>query len=61
MTDKHKRAAIKKHLDRIYCPGCGEEITRDTDESKIEYVRTKRKTEVFFHTSCFGKVWHPQG
>ena len=25
--------------------------------SKVEYVRTKRATDVFFHTACMEKVW----
>lgn len=59
MTDKQKKAAIRKHLEKIYCPGCGKEINEGTDMAKIEYVKTKRKTEVLFHTKYFGKVWHP--
>lgn len=59
MTDKQKKAAIKKYPGIIHCPGCGKRIKEGTDTAKIEYVKTKRKTEVFFHTKCFGKVWHP--
>lgn len=61
MTDKLKKK--KKLTDYwewnhpVICPGCGKEIRPDDDMSKVEYVRTKRKTEIFFHTACMDKVW----
>lgn len=55
MIDKKKR--ITNHHSEVYCPGCGEQIQESDDMSKIEYVRTKRKTDVFFHTACFKRVW----
>lgn len=53
-----KRKALQKHFSEVRCPGCGRPIDGSDDMSKIEYVRTKRATDVFFHTECFGKVWH---
>ena len=40
-----------------FSPGCGNVIAEEEDLSKVEYVRTKRATDVFFHTACMGKVW----
>lgn len=57
MTDRVKRNALMKHREDVHCPGCGKRIREDEDMSKIEYVKTKRKTELFIHTGCFGKVW----
>lgn len=58
MTDKAKKRIIDKHWgDPLVCPGCGKEITGEEDLSKVEYVRTKRKTDVFFHAGCMDKVW----
>ncbi|MCH1971024.1 hypothetical protein MCI89_01510 [Muricomes sp. OA1] len=57
MTDKAKRNTLRKHKSAVCCPGCGEEINGDSDLTKVEYVRTKRGTDVFFHTGCMDKVW----
>lgn len=56
MTDKEKIWVLSRH-EIVTCPGCGERICQDDDMSEIEYVRTKRKTDVFFHAKCFEKVW----
>lgn len=57
MDDKASRGAWKE-LDRTnnICPGCGREIYRH--DKDICYSRTKRKTSVFWHMGCTGKVWH---
>lgn len=60
MTDKDKIKRLKMHLSAVTCPGCGQEIKETDDMSKVEYVRTKRVTDVFFHTQCFGRVWRKQ-
>ena len=58
ITDrKKKKRIISRHLSAVICPGCRKEITEDEDLSKVEYVRTKRATDVFFHTTCMEKVW----
>lgn len=57
ITDRDKKKIIRRHMEPVMCPGCGKEITEDGDLGKVEYVRTKRKTDVFFHTACMGKVW----
>lgn len=55
MIDKIK--IIRQHGGKVVCPGCGKEIHDDDDLIQVEYVRTKRKTDVFFHTGCMDKVW----
>ena len=57
ITDRAKKKIILRHLSPVICPGCRKEITEDEDLSKVEYVRTKRATDVFFHTACMEKVW----
>lgn len=57
ITDRAKKKIISRHQSPVICPGCGKEITEDEDLSKVEYVRTKRATDVFFHTACMEKVW----
>lgn len=41
----------------VKCQGCGKEISSDGDLAGVEYVKTKRGTEFFFHTDCAGNVW----
>ena len=35
---------------RVKCRGCGEEIRSDEDLTDVQYVKTKRGSELFFHT-----------
>ncbi|MDY5663078.1 MAG: hypothetical protein SPF46_01265 [Blautia sp.] len=58
MTDQYKIKRLMTHRSAVICPGCGMEIRKTDDMSNVEYVRTKRKTDVFFHTGCMGKVWN---
>lgn len=58
MTDKEKQKKIHSHRDPVVCPGCGKVISEDADLGEVEYVRTKRKTDVFFHRACMDKVWN---
>lgn len=44
-------------IARVGCQGCGKEIRSDADLSEVEYVKTKRGTELFFHRGCAGCVW----
>lgn len=57
MTEQQKRKHLEKHNSPVTCPGCGETIKPDDDLRCVEYVRAKRKTDVFFHRECMGKVW----
>lgn len=57
MTDNAKKKILRSHRSPVMCPGCGKVISEEEDLSKVEYVRTKRKTDVFFHTECMDKVW----
>ena len=42
---------------KVKCQGCGKEICSDDDLTDVEYVKTKRNSDIFFHTGCMGKVW----
>lgn len=48
MTDQAKKKALNKHFSEVLCPGCGQAIRESDDMSRIQYVRTKRATDVFF-------------
>lgn len=39
---------------KICCPVCGEELKEDKLNG-VEYVKTKRGTEIFIHTDCVGR------
>lgn len=44
----------KTHTDPPTCPVCGKDIySHDLD--KVEYIKTKRKTDVFVHKECVKK------
>lgn len=58
MTDQAKKKALNKHFSEVLCRGCGQAIRESDDMSRIQYVRTKRATDVFFHTECFRKTWN---
>lgn len=57
MTGNKIKRILRAHRSPVNCPGCGKEIKESDDMDGVEYVRTKRKTDVFFHTKCIGKVW----
>lgn len=42
---------------KVKCQGCRKDILSDADLSKVEYVKTKRGTELFFHRGCVGAAW----
>lgn len=42
---------------KVKCQGCGGDIASDEDLTGVEYVKTKRGSEWFFHTECMGKIW----
>lgn len=39
---------------KVKCPVCGKEIKED-GLNDVEYVKTKRGTEIFIHTKCVSK------
>lgn len=55
MTDQAKKKALNKHFSEVLCPGCGQAIRESDDMSRIQYVRTKRATDVFFTLNVLGK------
>ena len=53
-------SAATKHRESVYkvkCQGCGKEIRSDEELGEVDYVKTKRGTELFFHRACAGNVW----
>lgn len=44
-------------VKKVKCQGCGIYICSDEDLSEVEYVKTKRGSEWFFHRSCINEVW----
>lgn len=52
--DKYSLNKLFKMKKHPHCPLCDEECTtQDADE--LEYVKTKRGTEIFIHTECVKK------
>ncbi|MCI8276298.1 MAG: hypothetical protein HFI66_11970 [Lachnospiraceae bacterium] len=47
----------KRPVCRVRCHGCGAELRSISDLYGVEYVKTKRGTEIFFHTKCMNDVW----
>lgn len=41
--------------DNKKCPVCGR-MMYTSDANELEYIRTKRKTDIFIHTKCV-KNW----
>lgn len=42
---------------KVRCQGCGEYILSDGSLEGVEYVKTRRGSEWFFHTGCMENVW----
>lgn len=61
LSKAEKKSKIEKwvenHKTPVICPGCNEVIREDEDLEGVEYVKTKRKAEIFFHRECYRKVW----
>lgn len=47
----------RTEICKVKCQGCGTYICSDEDLSEVEYVKTKRGSEWFFHRSCMNNVW----
>ena len=45
---------VKDEDKKIKCPVCHKEI-KEEDLKNVEYVKTKRQTEIFIHTKCVPK------
>lgn len=59
INKKWSQEAAEDHQEvrKVYCQGCGIEIQPEDDLSDTQYVKTKRGSEVFFHSGCAGEVW----
>lgn len=61
LTDKKKKSLLEKYMNRYgkcaTCPGCKEYIRENDELENIEYIKTKRGTEIFLHRGCLEKVW----
>lgn len=65
LSEKKKKSMIEKMVEKhkapVICPGCDEAIREDDDLETIEYIKTKRGTEIFLHRGCLEKVWNRKG
>lgn len=52
LIEKYRKA----HSEHPRCEGCGATI-QESDASDVEYVKTKRRSELFIHKGCVNKVW----
>ncbi|MEG2869952.1 MAG: hypothetical protein RR875_00165 [Clostridium sp.] len=60
MTEAEKQKKIRNFMNfggEVQCQGCGIRIAPDDNMREIVYVKTKRKTERFFHEKCKDLVW----
>lgn len=48
----------RKLVYKVRCQGCREDIFSDGSLEDVEYVKTKRGSEWFFHRQCAGEVWN---
>lgn len=46
-----------RQICSVKCQGCGNIIRSSDDLTNVEYVKTKRKTDLFFHKECADQVW----
>lgn len=54
--DTYKEKKFHEQFEPPVCTGCGKTIA-EQELSDVEYVRTKRKTDIFFHRDCKNKIW----
>lgn len=47
----------RRLIGLVKCQGCGTEIRSDEDLSEVEYVKTKRGSDLFFHRRCRDQIW----
>lgn len=59
VTERQMRMTMRRQRKsgKVFCRGCCGELDPDGELSGIEYVKTKRNTEWFFHTGCLNSVW----
>lgn len=49
--------ARNRPVCEVSCQGCGKKLKSTEDLTEVDYVKTKRGSEFFFHTVCRDKVW----
>ena len=49
--DKKLKVKLRNGLHSPVCPVCNK-IYYSSDADKLEYIKTKRRTEIFIHTEC---------
>lgn len=59
LTNKLKRLGCDSRINndedkKVKCPVCGKEIKPENLDG-VEYVKTKRGSEIFIHTKCVKK------
>lgn len=57
--EKEAAESRTRNVRKVCCQGCGKAIDPDTEDlSRVEYVKTKRGSEWFFHAACRDQVWN---
>ena len=58
VRDYYAKAAVEAtghpEVREPHCPVCGKEIRKD-DAPDVEYIETKRRTQILIHTKCVRK------
>lgn len=54
MLDKYSLNKLYKKAEPPSCPVCNE-MCYPSDVDDLEYIKTKRGTEIFIHTKCVNK------
>lgn len=57
MTEKEKLKIFNRQGVDVCCIGCGVQLRGTDDFAEVEYIRTKRGTNLFVHKKCVQKVW----
>lgn len=58
MISIRSRLRMAAKTQQVKCQGCGQEIDPEAKDLRdIEYARTKRGSDVFFHRGCMSEVW----
>lgn len=55
MTEKEKQKIIAKYNktgQKVFCQRCGKEIWEGEDLTDLQYVKTGRGNDFFFHGRC---------
>ena len=60
MTEQDLQRLIERKTKsgrKIFCSGCGKEVREDENLISLQYVKTMRGNEFFFHGRCMKKLF----